>query len=103
MRIELGNNNTPFIACLRCGKRLTTFDIVYFQGKYCTQCAMNHEKVSKMNIPLSIAVILILIAVPMLAYIFALSDDDCHTCKYVWRSDERTVYKQDFITDRELL
>jgi len=35
---ELGNNNTPFIACLRCGKRLTTFDIVNFQGKYCTQC-----------------------------------------------------------------
>jgi hypothetical protein len=80
--VELGNNNAPFIACLRCGKRLTTFDIIYFQGKYCTQCAMHHEKVSKMNIPLLIAVILILIAVPMLAYIFALSDDNCHSIMY---------------------
>ena len=82
MRIELGNNNTPFIACLRCGKRLTTFDIVYFQGKYCTQCAMHQGKVSEMNIPFLIAVILILIAVPMLAYVFALSDDNCHSIMY---------------------
>jgi Tfp pilus assembly protein PilO len=63
---------------------------------------MHQEKVSKMNIPLLIAVILILIAVPMLAYVFALSDDNCHSYN-VWRSDERTIYKQDFITDRELL
>jgi len=82
LRIELCNTNTPFIACLRSGKRLTTFDIVNFQGKHCTQLAMYHEKVSKMNITLLIAVILILIAVPMLAYIFALSDDNCHPIMY---------------------
>jgi hypothetical protein len=62
---------------------------------------MHHEKVSKMNIPLLIATILILIAVPMLAYVFALSDDNCHSIMY--GDDERTIYKQDFITDRELL
>ena len=82
MRIELGNNSTPFIACLRCGKRLTTFDIVYFQGKYCIQSAMDHKKLSKMNIPLLIAVMLILIAVPTLAYVFASYDDNCHSIMY---------------------
>jgi hypothetical protein len=43
---------------------------------------MHHEKVSKMNIPLLIAAILILIVVPMLAYVFALSDDNCHSIMY---------------------
>jgi hypothetical protein len=43
---------------------------------------MYHEKVSKMNNPLLILVILILIAVPMLAYEFALSDDICHPIMY---------------------
>lgn len=66
----------------RCGKRLTTFDIVYFQGKYRIQSAMDHKKLSKMNIPLLIAVILILIAVPTLANVFALSDDNCHSIMY---------------------
>jgi hypothetical protein len=43
---------------------------------------MHHEKISKMNIPLLIAVILISIAVPMLAYVFALSDDNCYPIMY---------------------
>jgi len=99
LRIELGNNNTPFIACLRCGKRLTTFDIVYFQGKYCTQCAMHHEKVSNMNIPLLIAAILILIAVPMLAYVFALSDDICHPIMYGGLMKEQYTNKTLLLTE----
>jgi hypothetical protein len=64
------------------GKRLITFDIVYFQGKYCTQCSMHQKNVSKINIPLLIAVILLLIAVPMLASVFALSDDYCRSIMY---------------------
>jgi hypothetical protein len=67
---------------LRCGKRLTTFDIVYFQGKYRIQRAMDHKKLSKMNFPLIIAVILTLIAVPTLAYVFASYDDNCHSIMY---------------------
>lgn len=45
---------------------------------------MDHNKLSKMNIPLLIAVILILIliAVPTLANAFALSDDNCHSIMY---------------------
>ncbi|HXV89435.1 MAG TPA: hypothetical protein VD710_10155 [Nitrososphaeraceae archaeon] len=45
---------------------------------------MDHNKLSKMNIPLLIAVILILIliAVPTLANVFALSDDNCHSIMY---------------------
>ncbi|HEX7818121.1 MAG TPA: hypothetical protein VF419_01965 [Nitrososphaeraceae archaeon] len=80
--MNLANNNTPFIKYLRCGKRLTTFDIVYFQGKYCIQSGMDHKKLSKMNIPLLITVILILIAVPTLAYVFASYDDNCHSIMY---------------------
>jgi hypothetical protein len=44
---------------------------------------MHHEKVNEMKIPLLIAVILILIAaVPNITYVFALSDDNCHSIMY---------------------
>jgi hypothetical protein len=43
---------------------------------------MHHKKLNKMNIPLLIAVILILIAVPKLTYVSGLSDDNCHSIMY---------------------
>ena len=43
---------------------------------------MDHKKLSKINIPLIIAVILILIAVPTLDYVFASYDDNCHSIMY---------------------
>lgn len=43
---------------------------------------MHHKKLNKMNIPLLIAVILILIAVPKLPYVSGLSDDNCHSIMY---------------------
>jgi hypothetical protein len=43
---------------------------------------MRQKNVNKINTPLLIAVILILIAVPMLTSVFALSDDYCHSIMY---------------------
>ena len=43
---------------------------------------MDHKKLCKTNIPLLIAVILILIAVPTLTYAFASYDDNCHSIMY---------------------
>jgi hypothetical protein len=60
---------------------------------------MHHEKVSKMNIPLLIVVILILIAVPMLAYVFALSDDICHPIMYGGLMKEQYTNKTLLLTE----
>ena len=43
---------------------------------------MDHKKLCKTNIPLLIAAILILIAVPTLSYVFASYDDNCHSIMY---------------------
>ena len=37
-RIEINKGNNPHIACLRCGRRLSLFETIYFDTKYCTKC-----------------------------------------------------------------
>ena len=60
---------------------------------------MHHDKVNKMHIPLLIAVILILTAVPNLTNVFALSDDNCHSIMYGDLMQEQYTNKTLLLTE----
>ena len=60
---------------------------------------MHHDKVNKMHIPLLIAVILILTAIPNLTYVFALSDDNCHSIMYGDLMQEQYTNKTLLLTE----
>ena len=38
IKVEIDNNKNPIIACQRCGRRLSLFETVYFDAKYCSSC-----------------------------------------------------------------
>lgn len=60
---------------------------------------MHLDKVNKTHIPLLIAVILILTAVPNLTYVFALSDDNCHSIMYGDLMQEQYTNKTLLLTE----
>jgi hypothetical protein len=38
MKIKLDNND-PYICCKICERKLELFELIYYQGEYCLQCA----------------------------------------------------------------